>query len=241
MSYTWDNLETLPIEQIIQIFIHHSSVAKNILIAQIVGPKPIHYLPEEIINHIVNFLSIYGQITFGRTCKKYYSYALKATKEYCLLNLYPLAWHDDNFRWEVISQLSDDKLVKSIKNMLRDRKTAKGELLAFIYHHTHDRQIWQNINNDNRVIFEGDGQVIELITRYSTFGKFLQTIIDSTLTCGILVDILKVLPRASLSREKWDSLIRNVEDIYDIKQPTPLIQKLINWRDQCGKNKPNFT
>lgn len=146
MSYTWDNLETLSIEEVIQIFLHHSPAAKNILIAQIVGSKPIHYLPEEITTHIIHFLPIHDQITFGRTCKKYYSSILKIVKEYCIVDLHPLAWYDDDFRWELISQLSDDILTESIKNMTYRRKNRWYEVLLYIYQHTYEREFWHNMD-----------------------------------------------------------------------------------------------
>ena len=169
MSYTW-GLEILPFDKLISLFVHHSPTARNIIIAQILGAKPIYYLPEEIITQIVDLLPINIQIRFGRTSKRYYSYVGKATKEYCIFHsLQPLAYCEDNFRLEIISQLSDYELKQSIKKTISETVSHSLDILAYIYHYTHERKFWSTLDKCTTSLIKSSAQAVKLLTIYSTF------------------------------------------------------------------------
>ena len=237
MSYTWEELEILPFDKLINLFVHHSPAARNIMIAQILGPKPIYYLPEEIITQIVDLLPINVQITFGRTSKKYYSYVGKATKEYCIFHsLQPLAYHEDNFPLEIINQLSDCELEQSIKKTLFQPISHSLDILAYIYHYAHERKFWFSLDKYNSLLIESYAQVVKLLTIYSTFGKLLRVLIITWMLTDVLEHLIKTYLPQDLSREKADFLVQNIQDTNAIYPHSPAMQKLLAWRDRCCNN-----
>ena len=62
----------------------------------------------------------------------------------------PLVNYDDEFRWEVISQLSDKDILSNIQISWNTDQMPLNtlELLGYIYHHSCYRDIWKKSRLD---------------------------------------------------------------------------------------------
>lgn len=134
----WSELERMSIEEVWKIFRHRIPEPKNCLISQLLGPKPIDCLPEEIIKIIVEFLSLQNCISFGMTCQTYYQYCFDATRQYCLdtYDLSPLIHASNQSREKILSHLNDDQISQGITIMMKQTNTFgyRLDLLLYIYH-----------------------------------------------------------------------------------------------------------
>lgn len=197
LSYTWMEMESMSMNQLVNIFVNEIPNAKNLIITHMLGNKPLDYLPEEIVQKIHDMLPVYNQGIFKRTCYKYYSYYLNATK------LREIANSDFSSRKKIIFSWSDEEIFWATKIILNIQLGINQiELLACIYHITCDRKWWPNAfkGGFNCSLFPANHYIKPLCT-YPTFGKFVNEYARSW--CPVYSEIAYSLVR--------DKFITNIE------------------------------
>lgn len=212
MSFTWSELENLSLSQIFSIFEQHVPAAKNLVIAHLAGPKPISYLPEEIIHLIFNFLPLKAKLYLGMTCKQYQPHCITATKDYCRQRntIRPLANYHYLIIKDIISQWPDTELEIALDYIFEHSCEKYVYISSSIYQAAPHRKIWGHSRYD--FDFANAQTFTHPLINYDTFGIFL-SVYGSKSYIKNLVDAMEILLNSDLTVIEMNTLLKNIGDI----------------------------
>ena len=217
--YSRTELEHMSIAQVMKIFIQTIPEAKNLIIEHLSGPKPLDYLPSDVIGQIYDFLPFSSKINFIATCHQYYKWKIPLINQYCLQRdtLIPFVNCNNEFVKEIVSSWNMGVLRSSIENLIRGSKFGENELqlIIFIYHITNSHSIWKNIRNRNyRLCYEfwNDKFLIRNFLKYDTFTLFI---------CRYSTKLNHIIPQTvrsisyirNVTAKKLDIAIKNIKNI----------------------------
>lgn len=206
----WSELETMSLKEVWKIFRHHIPDPKNYLISQLLGPKPIDCLPQELIKLIIGFLPLQRRSSLGITCRNHYNYYLDATREYCLktCDLSPLLYSSNQLREKIFSLLTTDQIYKGIITMMKQPHTFGHRLNLLLYIYQNNYFIF--LSSTNRHF--SPQELISPMKVCPVYGEFLrkgpQVIIEE-----LYSDMNYDYPLDNLTVTELDIIIKNVFDL----------------------------